>query len=46
VIGRLRPGYGVGWRSFTEQHIDSCGIFKDAVLAVLAIFAVIAKRNA
>ena len=29
--------YGVGWRSFTEQYLDSCGIFKDAVLAILAV---------
>jgi DNA invertase Pin-like site-specific DNA recombinase len=27
---------GVGYRSFTEQYLDSCGIFKDAVLAILA----------
>jgi DNA invertase Pin-like site-specific DNA recombinase len=25
--------YGVGWKSFTEQYLDSCGIFRDAVLA-------------
>jgi len=31
--------YGVGWRSFTEQYLDSCGIFKDAVLAILAVIA-------
>ncbi len=30
---------GVGWRSFTEQYLDSCGIFKDAVLAILAVVA-------
>jgi DNA invertase Pin-like site-specific DNA recombinase len=30
---------GVGWRSFTEQYLDSCGIFKDAVLAILAVIA-------
>ena len=28
--------YGVGYRSFTEQDLDSCGIFKDAVLSILA----------
>ena len=22
--------YGVGYRSFTEQYLDSCGLFKDA----------------
>jgi DNA invertase Pin-like site-specific DNA recombinase len=31
--------YGVGYRSFTEQYLDSCGIFKDAVLAILAVIA-------
>ena len=30
---------GVGWRSFTEQYLDSCGVFKDAVLAILAVIA-------
>jgi len=32
-------GYGVGYRSFTEQYLDSCGMFKDAVLAILAVIA-------
>jgi DNA invertase Pin-like site-specific DNA recombinase len=31
--------YGVNWRSFTEQYLDSCGLFKDAVLAILAVIA-------
>jgi DNA invertase Pin-like site-specific DNA recombinase len=31
--------YGVAYRSFTEQYLDSCGLFKDAVLAVLAVIA-------
>ncbi len=31
--------YGVGFRSFTEQYLDSCGIFKDAVLSILATIA-------
>jgi DNA invertase Pin-like site-specific DNA recombinase len=31
--------YGVNWRSFTEQYLDSCGIFRDAVLAILAAIA-------
>ena len=30
---------GVGYRSFTEQYLDSCGVFKDAVLAILAVVA-------
>jgi DNA invertase Pin-like site-specific DNA recombinase len=31
--------YGVGYRSFTEQYLDSCGLFKDAVLSILATIA-------
>jgi DNA invertase Pin-like site-specific DNA recombinase len=31
--------YGVGYRSFTEQYLNSCGVFKDAVLAILAVIA-------
>lgn len=31
--------YGINYRSFTEQYLDSCGIFKDAVLAILAVIA-------
>lgn len=30
---------GVHWRSLTEEYLDSCGIFKDAVLAILATVA-------
>lgn len=29
----------VSWLSFTEQYLDTCGIFKDAVLAILAVMA-------
>jgi DNA invertase Pin-like site-specific DNA recombinase len=32
-------GYGVGWKSFTEQYLDSTGMFKDAVIAILATVA-------
>lgn len=31
--------YGVAYRSFTEQYLDSCGVFKDAVLSILATIA-------
>jgi DNA invertase Pin-like site-specific DNA recombinase len=31
--------YGVGYRSFTEQYLDSLGPFRDAVLAILASIA-------
>lgn len=27
---------GVGYRSLTEQYFDSCGVFEDAVLAIIA----------
>jgi DNA invertase Pin-like site-specific DNA recombinase len=32
-------GYGVGYRSFTEQYLDSCGMFRDAVISILATVA-------
>ena len=31
--------YGVGFRSFTEPYFDSCGVFKDAVIAIMATLA-------
>src|SRR5690349_9962929 len=31
--------HGVGYRSFTEQYLDSCGLFKDAVISILATIA-------
>ncbi len=31
--------YCVGFRSFTEPYLDSCGIFKDAVVAILGTIA-------
>lgn len=31
--------YGVGWRSFTEQYLDSTGVFRDAVISILATVA-------
>src|SRR5260370_6338138 len=30
---------GIGYKSFTEQYLDSCGIFKDAVIGILAVVA-------
>src|SRR5258708_14457648 len=30
---------GVGYRSFTEQYLDSCGMFKDAIIGILATLA-------
>lgn len=37
-LNRL-SSYGVGFKSYTEQYFDSCGIFKDAVIAILATVA-------
>lgn len=31
--------YGIAYRSFTEQYFDSCGIFRDAVVAIIATVA-------
>jgi DNA invertase Pin-like site-specific DNA recombinase len=28
--------YGVGFKSFTEQYLDGTGIFKDAIIGILA----------
>jgi DNA invertase Pin-like site-specific DNA recombinase len=30
---------GVNWRSLTEEYLDSTGLFKDAVIAILAVIA-------
>lgn len=32
----LLTSYGVNYRSFTEQYLDSTGIFKEAVIGILA----------
>jgi DNA invertase Pin-like site-specific DNA recombinase len=37
-LNRL-TGYGVDYKSYTEQFFDSCGIFKDAVIAIMATLA-------
>jgi DNA invertase Pin-like site-specific DNA recombinase len=31
--------HGVAYRSFTEQYFDSCGVFRDAVISILATVA-------
>lgn len=31
--------YSVGFRSLTESYLDSCGMFKDAVISILATIA-------
>jgi DNA invertase Pin-like site-specific DNA recombinase len=30
---------GIGYRSFSEQYFDSCGVFRDAVIAIIATVA-------
>ena len=37
-LNRL-TGYGVAWRSYTEQYLDSTGMFRDAVIGILAAVA-------
>lgn len=37
-LNRLES-YGVCFRSFTEPYFDSCGVFKDAVIAIMATLA-------
>lgn len=31
--------YGVGWRSYQEAYMDSCGPFKDVVISLMATLA-------
>jgi DNA invertase Pin-like site-specific DNA recombinase len=40
-LNRLQrlTGYGVNYRSFTEQYLDSTGMFKEAVIGILAAVA-------
>jgi DNA invertase Pin-like site-specific DNA recombinase len=37
-LNRLES-HGVGFRSFTEQYFDSCGIFREAVISIMATLA-------
>lgn len=37
-LNRL-TSYGVGWRSYTKQYLDSTGIFGEAVISILAVIA-------
>jgi DNA invertase Pin-like site-specific DNA recombinase len=36
---QLLTSYGIDWRSHTEQYLDSTGIFREAVIAILAAVA-------
>ena len=31
--------YGVDWKSFSEEYVDSCGIFRDAIIGIIAAIA-------
>ena len=31
--------HGVNWKSYTEQYLDSAGIFKDAIVSIMATLA-------
>lgn len=35
----MLESYGVGFKSYTEQYLDSTGIFKEAVISILATVA-------
>lgn len=37
-LNRL-TSYGIQWRSLTEQYLDSTGIFREAVISILAVVA-------
>ena len=37
-LNRL-TSHGVDYKSYTEQYLDSCGIFKDAIISIMATLA-------
>jgi DNA invertase Pin-like site-specific DNA recombinase len=37
-LNRL-TSYGIQWRSLTEQYLDSTGMFREAVISILAVVA-------
>jgi DNA invertase Pin-like site-specific DNA recombinase len=36
---RKLSNYGVAWKSFTEQYIDSAGMFGEVIISLLAVLA-------
>jgi DNA invertase Pin-like site-specific DNA recombinase len=36
---RKLTSYGVEWKSFTEQYIDSAGVFGEVIISLLAVLA-------
>ncbi len=39
VLLQRLDSYGVAWKSLTEEYLDSCGMFKDVVIAMLSTLA-------
>ena len=35
----LLDSWGVGWRSFMEPYLDSCGVMRDVVISIMATLA-------
>jgi DNA invertase Pin-like site-specific DNA recombinase len=31
--------FGVDWKSLTEEYVDSCGVFRDAIIGIIAAIA-------
>src|SRR5262249_16869409 len=31
--------YGIAWKSYTEQYLDSAGVFRDAIISIMATLA-------
>lgn len=42
---RLLSEWGINWRSFQEAYFDSCGPFKDAVIAIMASLAKVERER-
>lgn len=36
---RQLENWGVGYKSYTEQYFDSCGVFKEAIIGIMATLA-------
>jgi len=37
--------WGLSWRSHTEPYFDSCGVFKDAVISIMATIAKLERQK-
>jgi DNA invertase Pin-like site-specific DNA recombinase len=38
-LSKVREAAMIRWRSLTEQYLDSTGMFRDAVISILAVVA-------